>query len=202
MSASARASRPSLRDETGPATSSPPAAWRRGTPSELQFDQLISPHIPAMLRASRSILGSDDLAWDAVQETLVRIWDRGWLPQDPAAVLHHLVVRSSLHLLRCRRRRTHHESTCDGSAEGSHSPCCPEDPIQHLESAEQADLLHEALGKVTREYRVVVEMFELQGMSYESISERLRIPIGTVRSRLSRGRALLRERLIARMGAA
>jgi RNA polymerase sigma-70 factor (ECF subfamily) len=45
--------------------------------------------------------------------------------------------------------------------------------------------------------RAVVVLRELEGLSYEEIAETLQIPLGTVRSRLSRGRRALREALVA-----
>ncbi|MEM7306180.1 MAG: sigma-70 family RNA polymerase sigma factor [Planctomycetota bacterium] len=158
----------------------------------------MSPHLPAMVRAARSILGSEDLAWDAVQETLLRAWVRGSLPGEARSVLVHLAIKSSLHLLRCQRRRNDHESQA-----GEGAPvCCDEHPLAALDHAETARVVRDAVAGLTQEYRAVVELFEFQGESYEAIAARLSLPIGTVRSRLSRGRRLLRDRLLAHYRAA
>jgi RNA polymerase sigma-70 factor (ECF subfamily) len=53
--------------------------------------------------------------------------------------------------------------------------------------------LHRALGRISAEQRIVILLAGLEGMSYEAIANLLRIPVGTVRSRLSRGRAELRR---------
>jgi RNA polymerase sigma-70 factor (ECF subfamily) len=55
--------------------------------------------------------------------------------------------------------------------------------------------LERAVDALPRPYRVVVVMADLQALSYQAISEALGIPIGTVRSRLARGRSLLQKRL-------
>jgi len=158
--------------------------------------ELVNPHLPRLFDCARAILGSDDRAWDAVQETLLRIWRKGWLPPDPGRVLAHLVVRSSLHQLRCDRRRRAHESRADAQLDR----CCPEDPLGALEREERALLVRRALRFLSSEHRAVVELFAFDGESYERISERLGLPVGTVRSRLSRARTALRERLVEEDG--
>lgn len=160
--------------------------------SARRFAEAVSPHLPAMHRAAREVVGSDDLAWDAVQEALSRIWVQGWIPERPARALVHLAKKSGLHQLRCLRRRNHHESK--SSSEAGYS--CEHDPLAQLESEEKARIVREAVRNLTDEYRRVLELFEFEGHSYEAISEKLSVPVGTVRSRLSRGRALLREGLL------
>lgn len=170
---------------------------RLGLSPTRPFAQAITPHLPRLVRAAREILGSEDLAWDAVQETLLRLWLRGWLPENPEGALVHLVVKSSLHQLRCQRRRHFHES----QEPEDHGPCCEEDPLALLEGAERAAIVREAIEDMADEYRAVLELFEFHGESYEAIAEQLEVPIGTVRSRLSRGRDLLRQRLLSRIPA-
>jgi RNA polymerase sigma-70 factor (ECF subfamily) len=57
------------------------------------------------------------------------------------------------------------------------------------------DDVHQALQRLTPDYRAAVVLCDVVGLSYEEISATLGIPIGTVRSRIHRGRALLREAL-------
>ena len=109
----------------------PPAAVRRGFTGAEEFSALLSPHLPALFDTARRYMVSDDLAWDAVQETLARVWSRGWLPADPRPALRHLVVRSSLHLLRCERRRKSYEEQRPEAG-----PCCVEDPLTAAERRE------------------------------------------------------------------
>jgi RNA polymerase sigma-70 factor (ECF subfamily) len=162
----------------------------RGFESPEAFAALVSPHLPVLVRQARAIVGSDDLAWDAVQETLLRLWNRGWLPPDPRGVLAHLVQRSALHLLRCQTRRRSHEGL-GGLAED----CCADDPLREVETGELRATLRAAIARLAAEFRVVFELHELEGQSYEEIANALGIPVGTVRSRLSRARARLREDL-------
>jgi len=175
---------------------SPSRLPSRGFESAQSFAALVSPHLPALVRQARAIVGSDDLAWDAVQETLLRLWNRGFLPPDPRGVLAHLVQRSALHLLRCQSRRRGHEGA--GEAEES---CCADDPLRAVEARELRLSLRTAIARLAAEFRVVFELYELEGRSYEQISDTLGIPVGTVRSRLNRARARLRLELAPVVGA-
>ena len=175
------------------ASSADPIATSLESSGDASFGSVVTPHLPAMQRAAQSILGSEDLAWDAVQETLLRLWVSGFLPEEPGGALVHLTVKSSLHQLRCQRRRNYHESR-ETELGG---PCCEEDPFEQLEGSERAEAVREAIQGLADEYRHVLELYDLEGESYAEIAGRLDVPIGTVRSRLHRGRTLLRERLHA-----
>ncbi len=129
---------------------------------------------------------------DVVQETLLRIWVRGWLPPEPAAALTSLVRRSCLHQLRCDSRRSTRERVF---AQERAEPCCSEDPRAVLERGENSAMIQAAVQRVAHDYRVVFELYEFEGESYEEIGTRLGMPVGTVRSRLSRARRLLRTEL-------
>ena len=165
----------------------------RGFDSPEDFSRRVTPLLPRLLRAARAVLDSDDLAWDAVQETLLRIWNRGWLPEDPGPALTHLVRRSSLHMRRClRRRRFHEEQAGEGH---DHGACCADDPALRLQGDEDGRQVRAAVERISGDYREVLELFEFEGLSYEAIATHLDVPVGTVRSRLFRARALVRRDL-------
>ncbi len=68
-------------------------------------------------------------------------------------------------------------------------------PDQPMEQAERQHIVREALAQMTAEFRIPLVMAEMEEMKYEEIAELLKCPIGTVRSRIHRGRAELREKL-------
>lgn len=68
-------------------------------------------------------------------------------------------------------------------------------PEHPLEQAERQHLVREALAQMTEEFRIPLVMAEMEEMKYEEIADILNCPIGTVRSRIHRGRAELREKL-------
>ena len=68
-------------------------------------------------------------------------------------------------------------------------------PESALEDAEEAQAVRTALNELSDEFRIPLILKEFEGLSYEEIAENLGCPIGTVRSRIFRGRQELRERL-------
>jgi len=65
------------------------------------------------------------------------------------------------------------------------------DPLRELEKKEKASMLREAFGNLPKSARACVIMRDIQGYSYREIAEALKIPEGTVKSRINRGRKLL-----------
>lgn len=68
-------------------------------------------------------------------------------------------------------------------------------PEQPLEQAERQQIVREALAQMTEEFRVPLVLAEMEEMKYDEIADLLQCPIGTVRSRIHRGRAELRDKL-------
>lgn len=71
-------------------------------------------------------------------------------------------------------------------------------PEEAAQQAELADFLQDAIRSLPPDQRVVLVLSDIEGMDYEQISRTLRIPLGTVKSRLARARARLRDSLQAR----
>ncbi len=163
---------------------------RPGFASPDEFNALVGAEIDRMFRVARSVLRSDDLARDAVQETLIDVWTRGWPAPGRAGALRRLTFLSCLHALRSERRRAFHEERARRRVE-----CDGESPLSALETGELMRTIREELERIPVCYRCVFELFELQGDDYATIAGKLRIPVGTVRSRLSRARSELRARL-------
>ncbi|MEE3370204.1 MAG: sigma-70 family RNA polymerase sigma factor [Planctomycetota bacterium] len=70
-----------------------------------------------------------------------------------------------------------------------------ETPGQRLEQLELADQIATALGRISEEHRAILILREIEGFDYQAIADMLQISLGTVRSRLSRARAILRHHL-------
>lgn len=68
-------------------------------------------------------------------------------------------------------------------------------PGHAMETAEGEKLIHEALQRLSTEHRTVLVMKDMEDMKYEEIAEVLKVPIGTVRSRLNRARLEFKEML-------
>lgn len=156
------------------------------------FEDAVRPHVSVLHLTASWTLRSDDLAWDAVQETLIRAWGYGTLPEDPRGVLLRLVQRSCLHILRCARRRHDHEqSACVAVPE----ICCSLDPAEDISRREELDVVLHAMGKLTDEHRESLSLVASRGLSYRDAALELGVPIGTIRSRIARARGELRNLL-------
>lgn len=149
-------------------------------------------HLPRMLSVATRILGDSDLAHDAVQEALLTLWLAPRVPENLRAWLIRAVVHRSLHARRGEQRRRKWEERA-GAEWAEACPLC--EPDRDLERAEARNLLDRALAQLTEEQRLVLALRETEGLDYEAIAARLGVPIGTVRSRLNRARAALREEL-------
>jgi RNA polymerase sigma-70 factor (ECF subfamily) len=69
------------------------------------------------------------------------------------------------------------------------------DPQELAEAAELTGRVQQAIAQLTPKLRAVVLLFDMQGLSYEEIAEALRLPLGTVKSRLFNARSRLKELL-------
>ena len=132
-------------------------------------------------------------AQDLVQEVLLRV-RRGlesYTPQSFDGWLWRITRNAFLDEVRRRRRRPVAPLPEDDRGVGEPSP--PPDEV--LASIRLGEDVQAALLELPYEFREAVVMCDVVGLSYEEISEAAGIPIGTVRSRIHRGRKLLKERL-------
>jgi RNA polymerase sigma factor (sigma-70 family) len=165
----------------------------RGEAAEVAFASLVARHGPMVLGVCRRILTDPDEAEDAFQATflvLVRKAGAVEVEKSLAPWLHGVSTRIARRArTRSARRRTRETATVE-DLPGSPDP-----------SAERRDLrsvIDEELGRLPDRYRRPVLLCDLGGLSHEQAARELRCPAGTVKSRLSRGRERLRERLARR----
>jgi RNA polymerase sigma-70 factor, ECF subfamily len=150
--------------------------------------------------AMRMVRVAED-AEDLTQETFVRMFkalDR-YDPSRPfPAWLLTIAARLSIDQLRRRRVKTVSLFRSEPGSEEEHAIDLedpgpgPEELAVRGEEARSAEAL---IGALPEHYRIVVVLRHQQGLSYEEISEALRLPLGTVKARIHRARALLKERL-------
>ncbi|MBK8179744.1 MAG: RNA polymerase sigma factor [Planctomycetes bacterium] len=171
-------------------------------------------HGARLVAAARAILGSEDLARDAVQEALLHCWQAAREPDDARAWLLRTVVHRALHHARTRRRRQRHEALAAadratqggtprgprrafGGAEGE--PAAPDALGEAHDVRELGRVIAAALERLPASHRSAFERFEWQGWDYASIARAEGVPLGTVRSRLARARAQLRADLSGKL---
>lgn len=152
----------------------------------------VSRHLDRCFAAARAIAESEDLARDAVQEALVLFWTAECEPPDVRGWLVRTTVHRALHHARSRTRSARHERYAAGER---HELEHRGDPRLLLESRELLSEIMRAVLLIPDEYRTAFQLREIAGLDYDEIALQLQVPIGTVRSRLSRARACLRRRL-------
>ena len=144
--------------------------------------QLIVPYIPNLRRYARALVGDREGADDLVQDTLERavrkfhLWRPGDLRAWLFSIMHNVFVNQ------LKARKVAYEVEMDEIAA----------PMSSVTSTDLMDL-DRALSAISPDQREVVLLIALEDMTYAEVGRALGIPIGTVMSRLSRGRERLRK---------
>ena len=149
-------------------------------------DEHIATHIPQLRRYARALTGDYSAAEDLVQDTLERAWKRIglWrLGSDLRAWL--FTIMHNLHV---------NQLKADSRQQGQPPEQATLDLSVRPTQEDRLELrdLNKALRRLSNEQREVLLLVGLEQMSYEEVAKVLGIPIGTVMSRLSRGRDQLR----------
>lgn len=155
------------------------------------FEEAVLPHLDAAHNLARWLTGDDADAGDAVQEACVRAlrYFDGFQGGD-ARPWFLAIVRNCAYDALSRRPKG------PELAEEAAGPDAREDSIEsNLEKIDERAALGRALQGLPVEFREALVLRELEGMSYKEIAAATGTPIGTVMSRLSRGRQLLLKRL-------
>jgi RNA polymerase sigma-70 factor (ECF subfamily) len=140
--------------------------------------------------AFRLTMNHDD-AQDLVQDVLLRV-QRGLATYQPGSMeawLSRITTNAFLDRVRQKKRRP-----TDALPEDDPDRVLPssESAAEALDAAVLPEHLQQALADLPEDYRAAVVLCDVLGFSYEEIAESLDVPVGTVRSRIHRGRARLR----------
>jgi RNA polymerase sigma-70 factor (ECF subfamily) len=141
--------------------------------------------------------GSAALAEDVTQEVFMALIrdSRGY---DPArgTLGAYLLGMARHHALRLLKRDRTYVSIEEGSRDGRDlAPCSPEDPHWAMSRQQSIQTVQQAVLSLPEHYREAVVLCDLNEVSYEDAASVLGCSVGTVRSRLHRGRALLIQKL-------
>lgn len=160
-----------------------------------EFEDLVDAHYQALYRFGMSLVRDPDLASDLVQETFC-IWAaKGHQLQDRSKAKTWLFTTLHREFLSHRRRSSRFvDEPPDANHANDSGSTADDDEAERQMDAQRALQL---LGELDEAYRAPIALFYLQQHSYKEIAEILDVPIGTVMSRLSRGKELLRKRMTA-----
>ncbi len=173
---------------------------QQGASAEYAFEILVQRHGPMVLSVCRGALGDLHDAEDAFQATFLVLARRASSLRDPANLgpwLHGVARRTSQ---KARARRSRLERLIRRAAVLSGTPAVSRTDGS-VRRAEDAEALHEEIGRLPEKYRTPVVLCDLEGLSREEAARQLGWPIGTLGVRLMRARERLRGRL-TRLGLA
>ncbi|MFL6193714.1 MAG: sigma-70 family RNA polymerase sigma factor [Thermoanaerobaculia bacterium] len=165
----------------------------------LAFARLFDLHAPVALGLLSRILGVRAEAEEVLQEVFLQVWmqadrydaarstARGWI----------LMLARSRALDRMRRRDSSRRREEAAGEEAAASVAVPPVGTERLESQERRAQVTSALGALSDEQRRCIELAFFEGLTHTQIAERLRAPLGTVKSRILLGMNKLRQALNA-----
>ena len=172
-------------------------ATGRGEPRELAFAALVERHGPFVLRVCRSVLRDEHAAEDAFQATFLALARKAgslWVQDSLAPWLHQVAYRAAVHDRSATIKRRSHEHAAA-------APCAEAEsmsPPPHGSDDGLAKIIHEEIDRLPGRFRVALVLCDLEGRTHEQAASHLGCAVGTVKSRLARGRKRLRGQLASR----
>jgi RNA polymerase sigma-70 factor (ECF subfamily) len=155
------------------------------------FDELVRAHEDRVFGICLRMMQDRDAALDAVQETFLTVFRKADRYKARAAFstwLYRVAVNTCYDQLRKAKRRRAEPLPDTTDPADPHS----EDPLR---AAELRPDIESALADVPAEFRSAVVLVDLEGLALEQAAEILDVPVGTIKSRVFRGRRLLAESL-------
>ncbi len=161
------------------------------------FERLVRPHFDRLYRLAFRLAGRKAEAEDLFQEVLIKAFGKlddlvsidepgSWLSR----VMYNLFIDEQR---RFARRRMHVVDEGFLSGEGLAGFAGTEDPERDQRRLEKLQQLDAALQQLSDEHRIVVLLHDTEGYKLEEIHQLMNTPVGTIKSRLHRARARLRE---------
>jgi RNA polymerase sigma-70 factor (ECF subfamily) len=189
--------------------SSRPSAPGQIQRNRTEFEELFTRSYQRAYNLAYRLTGNESDAEDLTQDAFVRAWgafDR--YDRRHAFEVWLLRILSNLAIDRWRRQslvRTHsldqtYRSNGTDIHVGSLVPDRAPGPEQQVILRAQGEQIQAALRLLPDNYRTAIILTDIEEWSYEEVAQKMRCPIGTVRSRLHRGRQLLRQHLCAMQG--
>ena len=170
--------------------------FRRGDQNRDRFERMAEQVFPSVFGTALRLTRDREDAQDLAQEAIIRAYEafdrfdgrnfKAWI----------LRILTNLYINRYRQReRSGSQASLDDENVA--------EPVANLEDVPDRQILdnmvggevERALAKVPTDFRIAVVLSDIEEMTYEEIAEATQVPIGTVRSRIARGRAILRREL-------
>ncbi|OBK16115.1 RNA polymerase sigma factor SigE [Mycobacterium asiaticum] len=159
------------------------------------WDELVRQHADRVYRLAYRLSGNQHDAEDLTQETFIRVFRsvQNYQPGTFEGWLHRITTNLFLDMVR-RRARIRMEALPE---DYDRVPADEPNPEQIYHDSRLGPDLQAALDSLPPEFRAAVVLCDIEGLSYEEIGATLGVKLGTVRSRIHRGRQALRDYLAA-----
>ena len=159
------------------------------------WDELVRQHADRVYRLAYRLSGNQHDAEDLTQETFIRVFRsvQNYQPGTFEGWLHRITTNLFLDMVR-RRARIRMEALPE---DYDRVPADEPNPEQIYHESRLGPDLQAALDSLPPEFRAAVVLCDIEGLSYEEIGATLGVKLGTVRSRIHRGRQALRDYLAA-----
>ena len=174
-----------------------------GTENKASFQDEAIPHLDAVYRFALRLSGSPDRAQDLVQDTFLRAfkaWDQ-YTPGTQCKSWLFTICRNVF--LRQRERGQRHDDIVAENVTRDGPGVSPVNPVWATVAGDdpEGEFFHsivdkevlKAIDELPEEYRTAVVLSDVEGLAYNEIAELMEVPVGTVKSRLFRGRRKLQK---------
>jgi RNA polymerase sigma-70 factor (ECF subfamily) len=168
--------------------------------ARVRFEEEVLELADQVYRVARRLVSTREEAEDLVQETYARAF-RSWRSYTPGTNLRAWIFRIMTNLNIDRGRREQRTPTTQPLEEGDYflynrleADAGSDDERRILERLSQDEIVH-ALSEVPHDFRDVIVLVDIGDFTYQDAAQILDIPIGTVMSRLHRGRRILKKEL-------
>lgn len=167
------------------------------------WEDIVRQHTQRIYNLAYRFTGRFDEAEDLTQEIFLKTFRtlNSYRPESGALVTWMVRVgRNHIidHYRKFKTERTHTDSLEVEYEKAEENPARYASPAEALEKLELSERVHQALLKVSEDLREAVILRDLEEFTYEEIADMLKLPLGTVKSRINRGRAEL-ARIIGKM---
>ena len=162
---------------------------------EAAFEELIRQYEKKVYTLCFRMCGNSEDAEEAAQDAFLALWrgiDRFRQESSLSTWIYRLATNACIDTLRRRKKQSGSVSLDDEELFVDAVDTSPQ-PQETVEHRETQKLLQEGLSALPEEYRKVLILREIEGLSYTEIAESATNELGTVKSRISRGRSLLRN---------
>ncbi len=170
--------------------------WQAGDAAA--FGELVERHQRSVYRLAYRMLGDAAEAEDVAQEAFLRLHRHGGRFRGDArfsTFVYRVVANAALNRRRTLGRARRRIEALASRGEGFDRPAPPRDPEDAARGAQDRSRVQRALLEVPPDLRLALLLVEIEGLPYREAARALRVPEGTVKSRVHRGRVALRELL-------